>query len=74
MPMGAHDTGRRADLRHDDLDLLFWKPADVHLNMNDLIDAKLRDHSTGQHIQVLEALDDPSDSSGISVGDDPHPE
>lgn len=39
--------------------------------MNGLVNAELRDYSTGQHIQVLEALDDPSDSAGISVGDDP---
>jgi hypothetical protein len=74
MPMRAHDSGRRADLGRDDLKLLLRDPANVNLNVNGLINTELRDHSTGQYIQVLESLDDPSDSTGISVGEDPQPE
>ena len=71
MPMCAYDTGRGSNLGRDDIELLFRKPTDINLDMNGFVDAELRDNSPRQHIQVLKALDNPSDGTGISVGDDP---
>ena len=72
--MRADNTGRGPYLGRDDLDLLFPYSANIDLNMNGLVDSEFCGQSAGQNVQVLEPLDDASDSAGISVGENPQPE
>jgi hypothetical protein len=72
--MRAYNARRLTDFRSDHLELLLRHAANIHLNMNRFVNTELSDDSPRQNIQVLEPLDNASDDTRISVGDDSEPE
>jgi hypothetical protein len=50
--------------------MLFRQAEDIDLDVELVVRAVLGDDPTGQHIKVLEPLEDASERAGVSVGDD----
>ena len=70
MPMRAHDASRLDNFGGDHLDLLLGHTANIDLNTNRPVNAKLGDHSPRYYIDVLETLEDASNRARIRVGKD----
>jgi hypothetical protein len=67
MPVSAVDAWSFADLGGDDGHAIPRDPRNIDLDVKHTFQGKLRQYLAGNHIQVLESLEDPRERAGIRV-------
>jgi hypothetical protein len=71
MPASAVDAGRCADLSGDDVHAIPREPRDIDFDVKNAFDGKFCQNLAGNHIQILESLEDPRERAGVCVSHHP---